>query len=224
MKMKLLSKALIFALLLVSTSCLKQGEKEYIPGVKGPDLNVQNGKILVSLELENIETDFGVTLPLPDLKHSTIGLTPAVHQDGTVGGTLIQVALDLKDVESDKFKVVPNETLPDGRPFPFLVEGTLPALALHVPEAFDMTFYASKKSFGFFLPIKLPAEFTGDVHFRIKVNGKSYGVASLIHPDPTTGDGAGVVVLLTLDDIRSSKSLRKLMRISKKSKNRSRIY
>jgi hypothetical protein len=219
--MKFLPYLILSTLMFSATSCLNQDDGQYIPGVDGPKINIQDGKVIVSVELEAIEIAGGLTLPIPKMKKSTVTVAPAMSGDGTVGGTMIKIAFDLKDVESDAFKVVPHETLPDGRPFPFLIDGTLPALAINVPKAKDATFYASKKVFGFFLPIKLPEDFNVSVHYRIKINGKSYGVVSLIHPD-ASGQGAGIVMLLTLDDVRKSPGLNQLLRISKK--NKSRLY
>ena len=216
--MKLLSYFTLFTFLFAATSCLNQEEGQFIPGVNGPKINIQDGKILLSIELEKIDLGTGVTLPMPKMKNSSITVGPSMSGDGTFGGTLIQVAFDLKDVESDHFKVVDPQLLPDGRPFPFLIDGTLPALAVNIPKAKNMTFYASKNVFGFFLPIKLPKEFTISVHYRIKINGKNYGIVSLIHPDQQ-GEGAGVVALLTLKDVRESKELKKLLELSKKHKN-----
>src|SRR5690606_9139597 len=133
------------------------------------------------------------------------------------GGSLIQVVFDLKDIESDDFQVVPPELLPDGRPFPFIAGGELPALAFHIPRAFDMTFYASKKVFGFFLPIKIPSDFQLNIPFRLKVNGKNVGIISAIGNNPQ-GHGSGLVLLLTLEQIQENQELQKLMKFSKKHK------
>lgn len=203
----------LWAILLLSfSSCLSQSKAPKIPGVEGPNFNVQDGKILLSVGLENVEIPGGATFPLPKLPNSTATLTPNL-----TGGTMVQIAFDLKDVESDYFKVVPHETLPDGRAFPFTVDGTLPALAINVPDAFDMTFYGSKKLFGFFLPLELPDELPVSIHYRLKVNGKNIGIVSLIHPNEA-GQGGGVVLLLTLDQIRSNPDFQKLLKYSKKYK------
>lgn len=216
--MKLVSQLLLVLLLLMSTACTEQEEGQYIPGVNGPYLNVLDGKILLSIELENVELQAGVTLPVPRLEHSSITLGPAMDDDGNIGGTLIRVAFDPRDVESDDFRIVPNQTLPDGRPFPFMIDGTLPALAFHIPKAKDSTFYVSEKLFGFFLPFNIPEDFNVDVHYRIKINGKNYGIVSLIHPDEF-GEASGVVVLLTLDEIRENKEAQQLLKFSKKYKH-----
>lgn len=216
--MKLLSYFTLFTFLFAATSCLNQEEGQFIPGVNGPKVNVQNGKILLSVELERVDLGVGATLPIPKMANSSITVGPSMGGDGSFGGTMIQVAFDVNDVESDFFDVVDPQLLPDGRPFPFLIDGALPAIAVTVPKAKNMTFYASKNVFGFFLPIKLPKEFTVDVHYRIKINGKNYGIVSLIHPDPQ-GAGAGLVALLTLKDVRESKELKKLLKLSKKHKD-----
>lgn len=215
--MRLTCYLLLLAVVFNFSACTNQEDGQLIPGVNGPDVNIKNGKILLTVELENISIPSGVTLPLPKLEHSSITLGPS-NLDGGFGGTLIQVSFDMQDVESDEFQVVPPEYLPDGRPFPFMVDGTLPAIAVHVPKAKDMTFYVSEKLFGFFLPIKLPDEFQSDINYRIRINGKSYGVVSLIHPD-ASGQGSGLVLVLTLDEIRNSPDAQKLLKLSKKYKN-----
>ena len=219
--MKLISYLLMAMMVFTSTACLNQEEGQTIPGVKGPKVNIQDGKILITVELTNVELDGGMTLPIPDMDYSTVTVSPAVNEDGSGSGTLIRVTFDLKDVESDKFKLVDPQALPDGRPFPFLINGTLPALAFQLPKIADSTFYASNKVFGFFIPIELPDNFNYSIHYRIKINGKNYGVVSLIHPD-ANGIGAGVVALLTLDDIRNNPDAQKILRISKR--NKSAVY
>lgn len=206
---------IIFIMLFTASSCLNQGKAPKIPGIDGPKLNIQNGKILLSVGLEKVDLQTGLTLPLPKLKRSSISLAPRLE-----GGTLLQVAFDPKDIESDNFRIVDEQLLPDGRPFPFLVGGTLPALAVNVPKIFDTTFYASNKLFGFFLPIKkMPINLGMSIHYRLKINGKSVGIVSLINPD-NQGNGAGVVLLLTMDEIRRNKNFMKLLKYSKRYKNK----
>lgn len=213
--MKILS---LFIMLFAASSCLNQGEAPKIPGVDGPKLNIQNGKVLLSVGLEAIDLGAGVTLPVPKLKHSQIAITPRLE-----GGMQLQVAFDPRDVKSDYFSVVPNEVLPDGRPFPFTVDGTLPALGIHVPKAFDMTFYASNKLFGFFLPIKLPEEYNVSIHYRLKINGKNVGIVSLIHPSDGR-EGGGIVLLLTMKQIEENEDFQTLIKYSKKSRFKNKVF
>lgn len=213
MKSKLIT-LIMSSFLLLGTSCLKQESAPKIPGIDGPKINIQDGKILLTVGLENIETPGGATFPIPKMEYSTATIGPNLE-----GGTIIQVAFDPRDVKTDVFTVVPSETLPDGRPFPFTIDGTLPALALQVPKLRDTTFYASNKLFGFFLPIGLPDEFSVSIHYRLRVNGKNVGIVSLIHPN-TMGEGAGIMLLLTMDQINSNPDFQKLLKYSKRYKSK----
>lgn len=213
-KITLLPLLQLLILLSTLSSCLYQPEPPKIPGIDGPKLNIQDGKIILSVGLESIDVGAGATLPIPKLDHSNLTVAPRLE-----GGTLLQVALDPKDIKSDEFEVVPYETLPDGRPFPFLAGGSLPALAIHIPKALDTTFYASNKVFGFFLPIKLPPEFSVSIHYRLKINGNNVGIVSLIHPNEEQ-TGAGVVLLLTMEQITNNNDFKTLLKYSKKYKSK----
>lgn len=206
-------------LVLLATSCTNQEEGQHIPGLNGPNVNVTEGKILITAELENIALGQTFSASIPKLPSSSITVDDAYDEQGNAtGGTAIEVMFDLNDVENDDFRTVPAQVLPDGRPFPFMVDGTLPALAFHVPKAKEMTFYASEKMFGFFLPLQIPKDFVDEVSYRIRINGKSYGVVALVHPNEQ-GEGSGVVLLLTLDEIRANDEAMKLLKFSKKYKN-----
>ncbi len=210
--------ALLFTLLFTSTACLEQGKTPKIPGVDGPQINIIDGKIMLSVGLERIDLPLALTVPLPKMPNSTITVGNRLE-----GGSMIQVAFDLKDVESDHFRSVPAQTLPDGRGFPFVIGGELPALAFNIPKAFDMTFYGSKDAFGFFLPIKLPSEFTLGAGVRLKINGKNIGVLTVMGNN-AQGEGSGVIVMLTLKEIQENDDLQTLLKFSKKKKNKNVLF
>ena len=135
--MKTTILAALLPLLFLSTSCLKQGGLPKVPGVDGPNLNIQNGQVVLSVGLENVDLPAGISMAIPKMRHSTATISPRMGADGIVQGTLVKIAFDPRDVESDDFRVVPPEYLPDGRPFPFTANGTLPALAINVPDLLD---------------------------------------------------------------------------------------
>ena len=219
--MKKLTYLIFTAFLILMTSCLKQEKNNIIPGVNGPKINVQDGKILLSLELTKINSQVGITLPIPKMDSSTVTYGPYMNDEGQMSGTLLKVSLDLKDVESDEFKVVPPQKLPDGRDFPITVNGDLPALAFNMPKLKNSTFYVSEHLFGFFLPLKLPTNenLKFGVAFKIKVNGKNFGIVSLISPNEYD-EGSGALVILSLKDIKQNSKFKKLLKYSKKKKNR----
>ena len=219
MKTKLTS--LIFGLALIfSSSCLKQGETPKIPGVDGPKINVVNGKIVVSVRLENLEIPAGLNLPISSkLEGATVGINPAIIE----GGTLMQATFDTASLDNDIFNVVPANVMPNGEPFPFLTGGELPSYAFHVPKALDMTFYVSKKVFGFFLPIKLDDNITFDVPFRLKIGGQNVGIISAIGNN-AEGAGSGLMILLTLKDIEANEDIQTALKYSKRSKYRNKVF
>ena len=217
--MKLLSYLTLFTFLFGATSCLNQEGGQTIPGVNGPIINVQNGRILMSVELENFQTPVGVEVPLRNLNNSSIALGPAIREDGTFGGTLLRVAFDLTDVENNDFITIDPQTLPDGRPFPFGLDGSIPAYAVTVPDAKNMTFYASRDIFGFFLPLNLPDDIILSVSYRLVINGEDIGAVQLVQPDQN-GENAGLLAILSLDVIKTNKKFLRLLEISKKNKHR----
>ena len=213
-----LSYMLMLTMIFISTSCLNQGKTPKIPGVDGPKLNIVDGKILLSVGLENVTLPAALTLPIPKLKNSTVTLGTRFE-----GGSMIQITFDLKDVESDEFRDVPSQTMPDGRPFPFIMGGELPSLAFNIPKAFDMTFYASKRAFGFFLPIKLPSDVQIGGTIALKVNGKQFGVFSVVGNNGT-GEGSGLVLMLTLEQIRDNPDVQTLLKFSKKRRFKNKVF
>ena len=132
----------------------------------------------------------------------------------------MQGTFDPKDVENDDFRVVDPVTLPGGRPFPFTAGGTLPALAINVPDWWDMTFYGSTKLFGFFIPFNHQVE--QDFAVRIRMNGKSIGMMSLLRTDEQSGN-TGFMIMFSLEQINSP-DVQKLLKFSEKRRNRGRVF
>lgn len=198
-----------------AVSCGSQPELPKIEGVAGPFFNVQNGRVLVSMTLEQVEIIGGVTIPLGKLQNSTVEVTPAQE-----GGTLFQVAVDLSDIELTDWSTVDPHSLPGGRPLPGIVGGQLPSFAVTVPQLADATVYASQKVFGFFLPFKLKVQAIAT--FRIVMNGKNLGNLSLVGQD-SNGENSGLLVLMNLN-AAGKKELKRLIKISKKAENRHKLY
>jgi len=209
---------ILFIIVLASTSCLNQNKTPKIPGIDGPKFNIRDGKILLSVVLENIALPESLVLSIPKMANSSVAL-----KVGPEGGSLIQVAFDINDVERDIFKIVQGQTLPSGELFPFVTGGEIPSLAFHLPKSFDMTFYASRRVFGFFLPLKVPDSYRYGDTMRLRVNDKNVGVFTIIEED-SNGQGSGLVVMLTLEEIRAIDDFQTLLKYSKKNKNKHIIY
>ena len=214
--MKHYLRALALAVTTVlAVSCGGQPELPKIEGIAGPFFNVNNGRVLISMTLEQVEIIGGGVIPLGSMQRSTVEVTPA--QDG---GTLLQLAVDLADIEGTDWTVVDPKTLPGGRPLPGIVGGQLPAFAVTVPELNDTTVYASKKVFGFFYPFKIKAGVI--VTARIVIGGKNMGNLSIVGSDANDAN-SGVLVLMNLNSAGKAQ-LKKLLKESKKAENRAKIY
>lgn len=198
-----------------AVSCGSQPELPKIEGIAGPFFNVQNGRVLISMTLQQVEIIGGGVFPLGFLNSSTLEVTPAQE-----GGTLLQFGVDLADIEGTDWTVVPPTQLPGGRPLPGIVGGQLPAFAVTVPQLDNTTVYASKKVFGFFYPFKLGSNVI--VTARIVIGGKNVGNLSLVGED-SNGQNSGVLVLMNLNAAGKA-HLKRLLKESAKAENKHKIY
>lgn len=211
---------LLIGIMAISTSCLKQGSLPSIPGVSGPHINVINGKVLFSVGLEQINLPVGVTLPLSnDLEGASITVGPDMES----GGSMLQLAFNPKSLENDHFEVVPANTLPNGDAFPFTLNGELPAHAFHIPKALNTTIYASKKLFGFFLPINFSSSVVFGAYYNLKIGGKDIGHFTLVSNNES-GTGAGIIVMVSIDKLKANKDVQTAIKYSKRSKYKNRVF
>lgn len=213
------TKTLLMTLVvgLLAVSCGKQPNVPKIDGVQGPFFHVQDGRILISMTLETVEVTTGGRVGLgPELPNSFIEVTPAQF-----GGTFFQVALDYTDLERGNFKFVDPQALPGGRPLPGVVGGELPALAIEVGDLRDTVFYVSNKVFGFFVHFKKLKTQIGLTQ-RLYLDGASLGNISLVGADQQ-GKNAGLLLMLNLD-AAAKKKLKRLVKYSKKKRNRGKKF
>jgi hypothetical protein len=208
--------ALLSILAVLAVSCGSQPNVPNIPGVQGPFFNVQDGKVLISLNIEKLDLMMGGRYPLTKLPNSFVELSPA-----QMGGTFMQVALALEDIEGTDWSLVDPTALPGGRPLPGVVGGRLPAIAVNIPSAKDTTFYVSKQIFGFFLPFKVDVT-DAVLTFRIFMDDKHIGNVSLVGNDQS-GDNSGMLLLMNLDKNAKAR-LQTLIKHSKKKSNRGKLF
>jgi len=213
-----LNLVLILSLCLSSSSCLKQGQTTSIPGVDSPIINIVDGKVMLTIGFKYIDIPGSFTFGIPNTKGSSATLGPRTN-----GGSLIRVLLEPQDLISDEFNNIPTQTLPDGRPFPFIMGGTLPAVAFEAPELLNTTFYLSQEAFGLFIPIEFPNEVIFNITSDIVINDKKIGIFSII-PNSTDGEGSGLVIMLSISEINKHKEMQRLINYSKKSKNRGVLF
>jgi hypothetical protein len=200
----------------LAVSCGDQPQLPEIQGVKGPFFNVMDGKVLISMTLEQMSIIGGARIPLEKLPNSYVEVTPAQF-----GGTFFQVALSLEEIEGTDWTLVDPQALPGGRPLPGVVGGQLPSFAVTVPDLADSTFYVSKKVFGFFLPMKVDAA-GALITFRLYMQDKHIGNISVVGQDQN-GEHSGLLLLLNLNNSGKAQ-LKALLQHSKKAGNRNKMY
>lgn len=215
MKQLILSlKVLALSSVLMVTSCGNQGESlPNLPGVKGPTFNVVAGKILVTLNLLNVNIAAGAIIPVPETRSSTFSIAPNLID----GGTTLQFSLDPAEIKGVTVGEDPN-TLPDGRPLPGIPGGELPSLRVDT-QLFNTSFYFAKTLFGFYVPFQLNTSGFG-AYYTIRLNGVDAGLLGLV-PSNLEGRNSGLVIFLKHSALKN-KMLKKLLRESER--NPHKIY
>jgi hypothetical protein len=200
----------------LAVSCGSQPEVPQIEGIKGPNFNVMDGKVLISVTFEQLEVIGGGRFPIPKMDNSFMELTPA-----QMGGTFFQVALDIQDIDGTDWSLVDPHALPGGRPLPGVVGGQLPSIAVQVPSLNDTTFYVSKQIFGFFVPFNVDAQ-GAIVSFRLYMENKHIGNISLVGNDQS-GENGGLLLLMNLNKDGKAR-LQKLIDYSKRKENKGKLF
>ena len=196
--MRISTAILALAMSLFFVSCKTPTGPVQIPGVKGPNIEIVDQSMVISLDFETISFEFGGTFDIPKITGSTVGVNPSLD----TGGTLLQISLDMNQITNGNIILEDAASLPGGRPLPGIREGKLPSVAMTVPKFKDMTFYLSKKVFGIFIPFKVGIN--DIITYRLVVKERFIGTISLVGQDEN-GQNSGALMLINLT--RSNKAL-----------------
>ncbi|EQC47387.1 hypothetical protein [Bacteriovorax sp. Seq25_V] len=148
LKKKSLGVLTLLSLLFVSVSCGDSGNVS-IPGVQGPNVNLLEDNLIVSMVLEDVEIMAGATYKVPKYKKSFLGLNPNLEGVGSV----LTFTVSLDDIFSADVKELDPKTLPGGRMIPGVASGALPAVAFSVDSLKNMAFYVGPSIFGIWVPL-----------------------------------------------------------------------
>jgi hypothetical protein len=171
------------------------GVNTKIDGITGPDVEVVNGRVVLSMVFNNVAIDGGATIPLPKYPNSSVQVGPDFASAGTLL-TLTVSADDFVKVGSNPFSA---QSLPGGRPLPTVSAGTLPAVALQIPQLFNSVFYVGPSVIGFFVPYSKIDLAGSIVSFRFyNKAGAAVGTLSLVGAD-SAGKNSGVLALMAAD-------------------------
>lgn len=173
-----------------------------IPGVKGPYIDVIDGKVQLQLNFAHLSLPVYPGFYIPKLPNSSALVEPNAME----GGTLVTVRLALEDIKIVKAVVTENAyVLPDGRPIPGVAGGKIKnGLRLDLKERnHKLSFYYHEKIFGFYVPLNVKYDFPINAA-AISLSWKGKPVGSLHLVAPEKDKKAAMVVFLRLKDIEEN--------------------
>lgn len=171
------------------------GVNTKIDGITGPDVEVVNGRVVLSMVFNNVAIEGGATIPIPKYPNSSVQVGP----DFQSAGTLLTLTVNVTDFLGDRGTMFDPQTLPGGRPLPSVASGSLPAVAVQIPQLFNSVFYVGPEVIGFFVPYSKLDLAGSMVTFRFyNKAGESVGILSLVGQD-TNKQNAGILALMRAD-------------------------
>lgn len=187
--------AVLMAITLTACGGKGTGKNPLIAGVTGPDVEVVNGRLILSMVFQNINIDGGATIPIPKYPNSSIQVGP----DFASAGTILVLTISVSDFLGDKGTFFNPQTLPGGRPIPGIAAGIVPAVAIQVKQLMNMVFYVGPEVIGAFMPFNKLDMAGAIVSFRFyNKAGEPVGMLSLVGSD-ADGKNAGILALIRAD-------------------------
>lgn len=187
--------AVLMAVTLTACGGKGTGKNPLISGVTGPDVEVVNGRLIMSMVFQDIQIDGGATIPIPKYPNSSVQVGP----DFASAGTILVLSVAVTDFLKDKGTLFNPQTLPGGRPIPGIASGVVPAIAIQVPQLMNMVFYVGMEVLGVFVPFSKLDMQGAIVSFRFyNKAGEPVGMLSLVGND-TAGQNAGILALVRAD-------------------------
>lgn len=193
--MKVASLMALVAITLTGCGGSGKGVNTKIDGITGPDVELVNGRLVLSMVFNNINVDGGATIPIPKYPNSSVQVGP----DFQSSGTLLVLTVNVADFVKDKGTFFDPQTLPGGRPLPSVAAGKLPAVAVQVPQLFNSVLYVGPEVLGFFVPFQ-KLDLAGSIltfRFHNKA-GEAVGILGLVGSD-AQGKNAGILALMRAD-------------------------
>ncbi len=175
-----------------TTSCGGEGNVS-IPGVQGPNINILEDNLIVSMVMENVNLIGGATYKVPKYKNSYIMFNPNLEGPGAV----LSFTVSLDDLFDDDVTELDPKTLPGGRMIPGVAAGALPAVAFSVEKLKNMAFYVGPKIFGIWVPLPKFDLYGFGWTQQYKVGSRRVGNISLFGKD-ANGENAGFFLALSV--------------------------
>ena len=194
-KLKVVTSTVAIALMLSACGSGK-GSNISIAGVTGPTVAFVNNVFTMSLVIQNVNVQGGLTLPIPHMPNSYLEVGPDLQSNGM----LIQVGMSVSDLAAlakGNVILLDPQSLPGGRPLPGVAAGTIPAVAVEVPKWDHMVFYVGPNIFGIFVPVNLGLPgYIGTFRFYDN-KGNDIGNISIVGQD-TNKKNSGFLLLIPI--------------------------
>ncbi len=182
-----------------------------IPGVEGPFVNFENGKIVVTLKMQEAVHPTGFSFAISEEKKSTVSYMPNIED----GGMIVELSLDIDELKNVETMEGENSTLADGRAIPGVPGGALKN-SRRVDRGNDFTTFHSPKSFGVAIPFQWNLGSTRDGHHWLNWKGKNIGMISVVNA--SQDKKAYGMIFLRYSALRGNSELMEKLNLSKKSK------
>lgn len=146
-----------------------------IAGVDGPFVNVRDGKLVVTLKLQEAIQPNGMTFSITEEKKSVVTFIP----NSDDGGMTLELRLDLEDLGTAPTGDAETK-LVDGRAIPGIPGGALKN-SKRRDWPHDVSTFHSPKSFGIAIPFGWNLGSTKDGHHWLHWKGKNIGMISVVN-------------------------------------------
>lgn len=180
-----------------------------IVGIDGPFVSVSDGKLVVTLKMQEAGHPNGFSFGITDEKKSQVNFVPSDE-----GGMLLELRLDLDELEGVSISDGKENKLPDGRAIPGIPDGALKN-SLRVDHTNDFFTFHSPKSFGIAVPFNWNLGSTRDGHHWLNWKGKNIGMISVVNA--TQDKKAFGLIFLRFSALRGNAELMAKMNRSRKS-------
>ena len=198
-------KLLSFFILMSVSSAFAAGP---IPGVDGPFVNVKDGKLVLTLKMQEALRPDGMTFSITEEKKSIVTFLPNTDDSGMS----LELKLDIADLE--EAETGDSETkLVDGRSIPGIPGGALKN-SKRRDWPHDVSTFHSPKSFGIAIPFNWDLGTTKDGHHWLNWKGKNIGMLSVVNA--TQDKKAYGMIFIRFAAIKKHEELMKKITASKK--------
>lgn len=198
-----------FLILSLLLSAQAYASKKFaVPGVQGPNFDLEQGKLSVTIDLPKVQWNIGGKVHIPKSKASSMDISDLADRPGS----RVQFLLDIDDIRSISTTVNSGHALADGRSLPGIQGGKLRnSIRVDLERRFyGLSFFYHKSVFGIALPLNW--EVPGSSSYtKVVINKKDVGQLGYVGSD---GTKPGQLVLFLSLKALSGPEFKELLKLS----------